>query len=168
MQPSTLANGQPELLAQCSRRHVPKREGIGQSELLAQCRRHGNSPDRQFKPEWEEGVGGQWRGPRVLVSAGVGVASGATSKRLPTRRRSLMPAKSKAARKQVWYSKAGGKASGKPGGKRKRDGKGDADPKPAKKRTDDVTCFNCGETGHYKNRCKKPLQITNGDAEADE
>ena len=37
--------------------------------------------------------------PRVLVSAGVGVASGTTSKRLPTRRRSLMPAKAKGARK---------------------------------------------------------------------
>ena len=64
--------------------------------------------------------------------------------------------------------KAGGKASGKPGGRRKRDGKGDADPKPARKKKDDVTCFNCGETGHYKNQCKNPLQITNGDAEADE
>lgn len=64
--------------------------------------------------------------------------------------------------------KAGGKASGKPGGKRKRDGKGDADPKPAKKKKDTVTCYNCGETGHYKNQCSKPLQITNGEAEADE
>ena len=61
--------------------------------------------------------------------------------------------------------KAGGKANGKPGGKRKRDGKGDADPKPAKKKKDDVTCYNCGETGHYRNECKKQLQITNGDAD---
>ena len=64
--------------------------------------------------------------------------------------------------------KAGGKASGKPGGKRKRDGKGEADAKPAKKAKDTVKCFNCGEFGHYKNQCTKPLQITNGDAEADE
>jgi hypothetical protein len=42
---------------------------------------------------------GAGEAPRVLVSAGVGVASGATSKRLPTRRRSLMPAKANVARK---------------------------------------------------------------------
>ena len=65
--------------------------------------------------------------------------------------------------------KGKGKASGKPGDKRKRDGKGDADAKPAKKKKkDDVTCFNCGETGHYRNQCKNPLQITNGGADADE
>jgi hypothetical protein len=63
----------------------------------------------------------------------------------------------------------GGKASGKPGDKRKRDGKGDADAKPAKKKKkDDVTCFNCGETGHYRNQCKNPLQITDGSADAEE
>jgi len=62
-----------------------------------------------------------------------------------------------------------GKASGKPDDKRKRDGKGDADAKPAKKKKkDDVTCFNCGETGHYRNQCKNPLQITDGSADADE
>ena len=63
--------------------------------------------------------------------------------------------------------KAGGKASGKPGGKRKRDGKGEADPKPAKKAKETVKCFNCGEFGHYKNQCTKPLQITNGDTDAE-
>jgi hypothetical protein len=62
-----------------------------------------------------------------------------------------------------------GKASGKPGDKRKRDGKGDADAKSAKKKKkDDVTCFNCGETGHYRNQCKNPLQITDGSADAEE
>ena len=62
-----------------------------------------------------------------------------------------------------------GKASGKSGDKRKRDGKGDADAKPAKKKKkDDVTCFNCGETGHYRNECKNPLQITDGSADAEE
>ena len=65
--------------------------------------------------------------------------------------------------------KGKGKASGKPGDKRKRDGKGDADAKPAKKKKkDDVTCFNCGETGHYRNQCKNPLRITDGSADADE
>ncbi len=65
--------------------------------------------------------------------------------------------------------KGKGKASGKPGDKRKRDGKGDADAKPAKKKKkDDVTCFNCGETGHYRNQCKNPLQITDGSADAEE
>ena len=62
-----------------------------------------------------------------------------------------------------------GKASGKSGDKRKRDGKGDADAKPAKKKKkDDVTCFNCGETGHYRNQCKNPLRITDGSADAEE
>ena len=62
-----------------------------------------------------------------------------------------------------------GKASGKPDDKRKRDGKGDADAKPAKKKKkDEVTCFNCGETGHYRNQCKNPLQITDGSADAEE
>ena len=37
--------------------------------------------------------------PRALASAAVGVASGATRMRLPTKRRSLMPARAKAARK---------------------------------------------------------------------
>ena len=65
--------------------------------------------------------------------------------------------------------KGKGKASGKPGDKRKRDGKGDADAKPAKKKKkDEVTCFNCGETGHYRNQCKNPLRITDGSADADE
>jgi hypothetical protein len=65
--------------------------------------------------------------------------------------------------------KGKGKASGKPGDKRKRDGKGDADAKPAKKKKkDDVTCFNCGETGHYRNQCKNPLRITDGSADAEE
>jgi hypothetical protein len=33
---------------------------------------------------------------------------------------------------------------------------------------DEVTCFNCGETGHYRNQCKNPLRITDGSADADE
>ncbi len=42
---------------------------------------------------------GAGEAPRVRASAAVGVASGATRMRLPTRRRSLMPARAKAARK---------------------------------------------------------------------
>ena len=57
----------------------------------------------------------------------------------------------------------GGKSGGK-AGKRQREGKGDAEPAAKKKA---VTCFNCGELGHYKSKCTKPeqLRITNGAAE---
>jgi len=56
----------------------------------------------------------------------------------------------------------GGKSGGKTG-KRQREGKGDAEPTAKKKA---VTCFNCGELGHYKSKCTKPeqLRITNGAA----
>ncbi len=42
--------------------------------------------------------------------------------------------------------KPGGKASGK-AGKRKREGKGDAETTPSKKKRDDMTCFNCASKG---------------------
>jgi hypothetical protein len=63
--------------------------------------------------------------------------------------------------------KPGGKASGK-GSKRKREGKGDAETTPSKKKRDDVKCFNCGEQGHFQNQCKQARRITDGSADADD
>jgi hypothetical protein len=62
--------------------------------------------------------------------------------------------------------KPGGKANGKPG-KRKREGKGDVETTPSKKKRDDVKCFNCGEQGHFQNQCKQARRITDGSADAD-
>ena len=59
--------------------------------------------------------------------------------------------------------KPGGKANGK-AGKRKREGKGDTETTPSKKKRDDVKCFNCGEQGHFQNQCKQARRITDGSA----
>ena len=75
--------------------------------------------------------------------------------------------KGKAGKSTEKGGKPGGKAGGK-AGKRKREGKGEAEPTPNKKKKADVECFNCGEKGHYKNQCRKPLRITDGSADADE
>jgi hypothetical protein len=75
--------------------------------------------------------------------------------------------KGKAGKSTEKGGKPGGKAGGK-GAKRKREGKGDAEPTPNKKKKADVECFNCGEKGHYKNQCRKPLRITDGSGDADE
>ena len=93
---------------------------------------------RGAKGEGQRGRGrGQWRNPQATADE------------------EKEPDAGKGKGKKGKSGKAGGKANGKPGGKRKRDGKGDADPKPAKKKKDDVTCYNCGETGHYRKRVQE-------------
>ena len=119
---------------------------------------NGQQRQQQWRGRGAKGTGqrgrgrGQWRNPHAT----------ADEEKEPDASKGKGSSKGKS-------GKGKGKASGKPGDKRKRDGKGDADAKPAKKKKkDEVTCFNCGETGHYRNQCKNPLQITDGSADAEE
>ena len=93
------------------------------------------------------------------VEAGATRAMDMTVELLTRRRKSRMVAKEA----KLAGKSRGGKSGGKTG-KRQREGKGDAEPAAKKKA---VTCFNCGELGHYKSKCTKPeqLRITNGAAE---
>ena len=120
---------------------------------------NGQQRQQQWRGRGAKGAGqrgrgrGQWRNPHATADEEKEPDAG----------------KGKGGKKGKSGKGKSGKASGKPDDKRKRDGKGDADAKPAKKKKkDDVTCFNCGETGHYRNQCKNPLRITDGSADADE
>jgi hypothetical protein len=119
---------------------------------------NGQQRQQQWRGRGAKGAGqrgrgrGQWRNPHAT----------ADEEKEPDASRGKGSSKGKS-------GKGKGKASGKSGDKRKRDGKGDADAKPAKKKKkDEVTCFNCGEAGHYRNQCKNPLRITDGSADAEE
>ena len=120
---------------------------------------NGQQRQQQWRGRGAKGAGqrgrgrGQWRNPHATADEEKEPDAG----------------KGKGGKKGKSGKGKSGKASGKPDDKRKRDGKGDADAKPAKKKKkDEVTCFNCGETGHYRNQCKNPLRITDGSADADE
>ena len=128
--------------------------GFGNSNSNPNGRQRQQWGGRGAKGTGQRGRGrGQWRNPHATADEEKEPDAG----------------KGKGGKKGKSGKGKSGKASGKPDDKRKRDGKGDADAKPAKKKKkDEVTCFNCGETGHYRNQCKNPLRITDGSADADE